>query len=242
MKASPKARIQPETRMNANTPRANPRMNPRPVSHGSDFNPGTLLVGFYQPLNTPVHRAPLWLKGGLFFGLFIVLAVTDWQVALVALVASALCALWAGVAVSQLWLVVRTLALLLLIMGVYYVLTGQYASGMDAIATMLTAFYASRTLLVSTPLPVLIDGFVRLCWPLRFAGLSPERLGLLIALMIRSIPALVDRWGALQRAAVARNLPKRMYWRLLIPWVVQAVDYATATAKALRARHVDELK
>lgn len=228
--------------MNANTTRANPRMNPRPVSPGSDFNPGTLLVGFYQPLNTPVHRAPLWLKSGLFFGLFIVLAVTDWQVALVALVASALCALWAGVAVSQLWLVVRTLALLLLIMGVYYVLTGQYASGMDAIATMLTAFYASRILLVSTPLPVLIDGFVRLCWPLRFAGLSPERLGLLIALMIRSIPALVDRWGALQRAAVARNLPKRMYWRLLIPWVVQAVDYATATARALRARHVDELK
>ena len=81
-----------------------------------------------------MHRAPLWLKGGLFFGLFIVLAVTDWHVALVALVASALCALWAGVAVSQLWLVVRTLALLLLIMGVYYVLTGQYASGMDAIA------------------------------------------------------------------------------------------------------------
>lgn len=224
--------------MSTNTPRA----NPRPVSHGSDFNPGTLLVGFYQPLNTPVHRAPLWLKGSLFFGLFIVLAVTGWQVALVALVVSALCALWAGVAISQLWLVVRTLALLLLIMAAYYVFTGQYASGMDAIATMLTAFYASRTLLVSTPLPVLIDGFVRLCWPLQFVGLSPERLGLLIALMIRSIPALVDRWGALQRAAVARNLPKRMYWRLLIPWVVQAVDYATATARALRARHVDELK
>ena len=95
---------------------------------------------------------------------------------------------------------------------------------------------------MSTPLPVLIDGFVRLCSPLRFVGLSPERLGLLIALMVRSIPALMDRWGALRRAAVARNLSKRMYWRLLIPWVVQAVDYATATARALRARHVDELK
>lgn len=228
--------------MSANTPRANPRVNPRPTSRGSGFNPGTLLVGFYQPLNTPVHRAPLWLKGTLFFGLFIVLAVTGWQVALVALAAATLCALWAGVSASQLWLVVRTLALLLLIMAAYYVLTSQYASGADAIATMLTAFYASRTLLVSTPLPVLIDGFVRLCSPLRFVGLSPERLGLLIALMIRSIPALVDRWGALQRAAVTRDLPRRMYWRLLIPWVVQAVDYATATARALRARRVDELK
>ena len=228
--------------MSANTPRANPRMNPRPTSRGSSFNPGTLLVGFYQPLNTPVHRAPLWLKGTLFFGLFIVLAVTGWQVALVALAAATLCALWAGVSASQMWLVVRTLALLLLIMAAYYVLTSQYASGADAIATMLTAFYASRTLLVSTPQPVLIDGFVRLCSPLRFMGLSPERLGLLIALMIRSIPALVDRWGALQRAAVARDLPRRMYWRLLIPWVVQAVDYATATARALRARRVDELK
>ena len=159
-----------------------------------------------------------------------------------ALVASTFCALWAGVPASQLWLVVRTLSLLLLIMVGYYVFTGQYASGADAIATMLTAFYASRALLVSTPLPVLIDGFVRLCSPLRFVGLSPERLGLLIALMVRSIPALMDRWGALRRAAVARNLPKRMYWRLLIPWVVQAVDYATATARALRARHADELK
>ena len=228
--------------MSANTPRANPRVNPRPASRGSGFNPGTLLVGFYQPLNTPVHRAPLWLKGTLFFGLFIVLAVTGWQVALVALAAATLCALWAGVSASQLWLVVRTLTLLLLVMAAYYVLTSQYASGADAIATILTAFYASRTLLVSTPLPVLIDGFVRLCSPLRFVGLSPERLGLLIALMIRSIPALVDRWGALQRAAVARDLPRRMYWRLLIPWVVQAVDYATATARALRARRVDELK
>lgn len=224
--------------MGANTP----RVNPRPVSQGSDFNPGTLLVGFYQPLNTPVHRAPLWFKGTLFFGLFLLLAVTSWQVALVALVASTFCALWAGVPASQLWLVVRTLSLLLLIMVGYYVFTGQYASGADAIATMLTAFYASRALLVSTPLPVLIDGFVRLCSPLRFVGLSPERLGLLIALMVRSIPALMDRWGALRRAAVARNLPKRVYWRLLIPWVVQAVDYATATARALRARHVDELK
>lgn len=242
MRGQPKVRIQREARMSANTPRANPRVNPRPASRGSGFNPGTLLVGFYQPLNTPVHRAPLWFKGTLFFGLFIVLAVTGWQVALVALAAATLCALWAGVSASQLWLVVRTLALLLLIMAAYYVLTSQYASGADAIATMLTAFYASRTLLVSTPLPVLIDGFVRLCSPLRFMGLSPERLGLLIALMIRSIPALVDRWGALQRAAVARDLPRRMYWRLLIPWVVQAVDYATATARALRARRVDELK
>lgn len=242
MRGQPKVRIQREARMSANTPRTNPRVNPRPASRGSGFNPGTLLVGFYQPLNTPVHRAPLWLKGTLFFGLFIVLAVTGWQVALVALVAATLCALWAGVSASQLWLVVRTLTLLLLVMAAYYVLTSQYASGADAIATMLTAFYASRTLLVSTPLPVLIDGFVRLCSPLRFMGLSPERLGLLIALMIRSIPALVDRWGALQRAAVARDLPRRMYWRLLIPWVVQAVDYATATARALRARRVDELK
>ena len=155
--------------MGANTP----RVNPRPASQGSDFNPGTLLVGFYQPLNTPVHRAPLWLKGTLFFGLFLLLAVTGWQVALVALVASTFCALWAGVPASQLWLVVRTLSLLLLIMVGYYVFTGQYASGADAIATMLTAFYASRALLVSTPLPVLIDGFVRLCSPLRFVGLSP---------------------------------------------------------------------
>lgn len=238
MRGQPKVRIQREARMSANTPRANPRVNPRPASRGSGFNPGTLLVGFCQPvtastMNSPKKSVPLSHSGA---------RCTGWQVALVALAAATLCALWAGVSASQLWLVVRTLALLLLIMAAYYVLTGQYASGADAIATMLTAFYASRTLLVSTPLPVLIDGFVRLCSPLRFMGLSPERLGLLIALMIRSIPALVDRWGALQRAAVARNLPRRMYWRLLIPWVVQAVDYATATARALRARRVDELK
>lgn len=96
--------------MGANTPRA----NPRPASQGSDFNPGTLLVGFYQPLNTPVHRVPLWLKGTLFFGLFLLLAVTGWQVALVALAASTLCALWAGVPASQLWLLLLLPVLLYL--------------------------------------------------------------------------------------------------------------------------------
>ena len=105
--------------------------------------------------------------------------------------------------------------------------------------TMLDAVLISRILLTTTPLPLVLDGIIWLLTPLKLLGISPERVGLMLALVIRSIPAIMDSWGALQHAAHARGLPKRSAWRLLVPLVVQTVGYAQITGDVLTARGLE---
>ena len=135
--------------------------------------------------------------------------------------------------------IVYTLRWLIILLGLYYLFWGTWQNAVDVMCTMLSAVLISRILLTTTPLPLLLDGIIWLLTPLKLLGLSPKRIGLMLALVIRSIPAIMDNWGALQQAAHARGLPKRSTWRLLVPLVVQAVGYAQITGDVLTARDVE---
>lgn len=197
------------------------------------------LFGNYQPLNTPVHSCPLWAKGLAVLALTLALALTSsWLVSLLCLAL----VLALGTLARIPWRVwarsLRALWLLLLILGAYYLLADRLALGADVLLTLLTMIAASRVLLWSTPMPVLMDGFVVLCRPLAWVGGSPERVGLALALMVRSIPVLMDSWGDLKAAADARGI-RIPAWRLFTPLVVAAVAYAQETGDALAARGLD---
>lgn len=135
--------------------------------------------------------------------------------------------------------IVYTLRWLIILLGLYYVFWGTWQIAVDVMCTMLGAVLISRILLTTTPLPLLLDGIIWLLTPLKLLGLSPKRIGLMLALVIRSIPAIMDSWGALQHAAHARGLPKRSAWRLLVPLVVQTVGYAQITGDVLTARGLE---
>lgn len=135
--------------------------------------------------------------------------------------------------------IVYTLRWLIILLGLYYLFWGTWQNAVDVMCTMLGAVLISRLLLTTTPLPLLLDGIIWLLTPLKLLGLSPKRIGLMLALVIRSIPAIMDNWAALQQAAHARGLPKRSTWRLLVPLVVQAVGYAQITGDVLTARGVE---
>ena len=135
--------------------------------------------------------------------------------------------------------IVYTLRWLIILLGLYYLFWGTWQIAVDVMCTMLSAVLISRILLTTTPLPLLLDGIIWLLTPLKLLGLSPKRIGLMLALVIRSIPAIMDNWGALQHAAHARGLPKRSAWRLLVPLVVQAVGYAQITGDVLTARGLE---
>lgn len=197
------------------------------------------LFGNYQPLDTPVHRCPLWVKGLVILVLTGVLALTgSWWVGAVCLVLVVGAGALAGVPWRVWGTTVRALWLLLVVLGVYYVLAGRVAVGADVVLTLLTMIAASRVLLWSTPMPVIIDGFVWLCGPLRWVGGSPEKVGLALALMVRSIPVLLDVWAELRSAADARGV-RVPAWRLFTPLVVATVAYANETGDALAARGLD---
>lgn len=212
----------------------------RDGSFQAKFSPGAALIGSYRPLATPVHRVPLWLKACLFAAFMLLLALTGWQVAFGVCAVCLILAYSAGIKTMELLRMLYAMRWLLILLAFYYALWGGWDLGADVLATLLAATLASRIILTSTPLPVLIDGVVTFCAPLRFVGVRPKRLGLAIGLMIRSIPAIMDRWGTLLKAAAARGLPAKSTWRLITPLVVQTVDYAQKTADALAARGLDE--
>jgi biotin transport system permease protein len=83
--------------------------------------------------------------------------------------------------------------------------------------------------------PVLLDAVVAAARPLRWVGLSPERFGLAVSVMLRSVPYLAGAFGDVRDAARARGL-ERNPMAHLTPVVVRAVGYAQATGDALAAR------
>lgn len=199
-------------------------------------SPSSVLLGSYRPRNTAVHHAPLWFKAVLFFCLMTILALTGWRIALCLLAVNIALAYLGQIRTRELLLMLYAMRWLIILLGLYYTVWGEPGTGADVLLTLMTATLSSRILLMSTSLPVLIDGIIKICSPLKLVGINPARIGLAIALMIRSIPAIMDRWGDLQKAAVARGLLGRSSWRLFTPLVVQTVDYAQKTGDALAAR------
>lgn len=203
------------------------------------MNIANQLFGTYQPLNTPVHRAPLWAKGVFILVLGMYLAVTNhWAFGLVALVLVLALGALAKIPGGTWLQALTSLTWLLVILSVYYLVSGKIVSGADVLLTLLTMIAVSKVLLWSTPLPVLIDGFIWLCAPLKWVGGSPERVGLALALMVRSIPVIMDSWRLIQAAVVARGV-KVAQFRLFIPLVIATVAYAHETGDALAARGLD---
>jgi len=181
-------------------------------SHHATFL-GNLLIGSYAPGNSLLHRTPLWGKSLLCACLLLALAVTGWEVALYVLFFCFILSWSAGMRIRTLLEIVYTLRWLIILLGLYYLFWGTWQNAVDVMCTMLSAVLISRILLTTTPLPLLLDGIIWLLTPLKLLGLSPKRIGLMLALVIRSIPAIMDNWGALQQAAHARGLPKRSTWR-----------------------------
>lgn len=197
------------------------------------------LLGTYQPQPSLLHKSPLWAKGLGLLGLTIFLAISsNWvhtSFALLSLLfVGALCRYpwknWVQAFTSLVWIILILLA--------YYIISGKLAQGADALLTLLTMIAASRLLLWSTPLPTLIDGLIWLARPLAFCGFNPQQLGLILALMIRSIPVIFDHWQIIQEAAAARGVRIPAY-RLFIPLVISTVGYAQQTGDALAARGLD---
>ena len=198
------------------------------------------LLGIYLPGETPWHRlAPGW-KYLVFLALTlpVMLAPVPW-VSLAGLTLTMALLLTTG-APPRLALGIPTvLVVLLAILGGYHALAGYWPVGVRVVATILAALYASRLILFTTPMPALVDALVTFVSPLRRVGLDPERFGLAVALMIRSVPYLVASFGDVRDAARARGI-ERNPLALITPVVVAAVAYARSTGEALSARGLGE--
>jgi biotin transport system permease protein len=106
-------------------------------------------------------------------------------------------------------------------------------------ANLLALVLLATLVTLTTRTTALVDTIVRACRPLRLVGVDPERVGLLLALGIRSVAVVVGLAGQVREAQVARGLSASPT-AFAVPLVVRSLRHAEALGDALVARGVDD--
>ena len=85
----------------------------------------------------------------------------------------------------------------------------------------------------------MVDAVVAAARPLRRVGVDPERVGLMLALGIRSVPVVVGLAEEVRDAQRARGLTASPR-AFAVPLIVRSLRHADALGDALVARGVDD--
>ena len=198
------------------------------------------LFSLYVPGTSPLHRLGV---GGKYVVLLVLtlpaLVLASPIVSAVALATSMGLLASCRIGLRRVWGLPSALWVLLAVMAGYQLLVGRPDLAVVVVANLVTAVYASRLLTATTPGPVLIDALVAALRPFRRVGLDPELVGLAIAVMLRSVPVLLDSFDQVRQAARARGRERNLF-ALVTPVVVRAVGQAQAIGAALAARGLGE--
>jgi len=196
-------------------------------------------LGAYRPGSSPVHRAPLWLKAAVVaVGSLVTLAAAHPAATGAALLVAALAYAGAGL-LRELLRPLRLMWPVLLLLGAFQLWSDGIWAAVTVTGNITVCALAARLLTLTVPAPRLLDGVVALVRPLRVFGADPERFGLALALMLRSVPYLLGSAVDVRASAKARGL-ERNPRALTVPVVIRAVAYAQQTGDALAARGIGE--
>jgi biotin transport system permease protein len=186
-----------------------------------------------------LHRAPAGLK--LLLLAVIVVPVAVWPAAPV--VAAVVAALLLGTAAarvplralaSQLRPVVPLVALAAALQG----LSGSWPAAAALAASVLAGVWAAALVTLTTTTTELLDTVARMVGPARHLGVDPERVALVLALTIRTIPVLARLVEEVRQAQAARGT--RSLRAFAVPTLVRTVRHADRMAEALAARGLDD--
>ena len=198
------------------------------------------MIGLYRPGTSPLHRSPAGAKLlGLAVATALLVAVgTPAAVGAGVVVDAALVAL-AGlpvrVAAAQLWPLRWVVAVLV----PFQWWAGGWRAAVVVVGTLLVAVLAAAVVTLTTRVSDLLAALERALAPLRRVGVEPERVALLLALTIRSVPVLARTAAEVGEARRARGL-ERSPRALVVPLVIRSLRHAHLLGEALTARGVDD--
>ena len=134
------------------------------------------------------------------------------------------------------WLrLLRPLWPFVLIIGLWQAWLGAPWVALTIVLRLAAAVGLANAVTMTTELAEIIDILSRLSRPLARFGLPPRAFALAVALMIRFIPVMLQRYDQIAMAYRARS-PRRPGWRILMAVLLAALDDADRVAEALRAR------
>ena len=123
----------------------------------------------------------------------------------------------------------------LLLLGLWHLFIGDYAAGGVIAIRLISAVALANLVTMTTRLTDMIEVVRKLTAPLRTLGLNLRAFEIAIALVIRMTPVMFAKGVALQEAWRARS-PKRVGWRIVLPFILLTLDDADHVADALKAR------
>lgn len=197
-------------------------------------------LAVYVPRDSLVHRLPAGTKLLLLVLAAIgVLALRQpWQVAVVLAVTALLYAMaripW-RTALEQ----VRPLLWFLLALGLFQVVVAGWERAAVVVGGMLTLVLLATLVSLTTRTTAMVDVVVRWLGPLRGVGVDPERVGLLVALGIRSVAVIIELAREVRQAQLARGASSSPL-AFIVPLVVRSLRHADRLAEALVARGVED--
>lgn len=189
----------------------------------------------YLPGSSLVHRCPTGTKLLL---LTVLLALTV-RYPLAMLVPTVALYALARVPWRVALATVRPLWMLLLVTGVFQVLTLGWERALEVTGGLLVSVALAGLVTLTTRVNDMLDALMRVLGPLRRVGVDPSRIALLLALTIRCVPMLAAIVVSVREAQVARGAGRNPL-ALAVPVVVRTLRAADALGEALTARGLDD--
>ena len=204
-----------------------------------------MTLALYVPRASAVHRTPAGWKLLALIGLSVlVFVVPTLPVALGALagvlflglvVARLPAALLARQARAVLWWLVALFAV--------HALVTDLLTGALMVTRLLALVLAAAVVTATTRVTAMVAVVERVCAPLRWAGVRPARIGLVLAMALRFIPLIAERADRIREAQAARGGSTRGLRAMtttIVPLLVQVLQLAHTVSEALDARGADD--
>lgn len=197
-------------------------------------------LGLFHPGTSALHRLPAGAKLLLLLAAAVGTHWLDrpWRVGVAVLVTGCLYAA-ARIPASLLVGQVRPLWPLAVVLGAFQWWVNGWRTAVDVVGVLAVLVLLAALVTLTTRTTAMVETVVRLCRPLRPLGVDPERIGLLLALGIRSVPVVVGLAGQVREAQLARGLGASPT-AFAVPLVVRSLRHADALGEALAARGADD--
>ena len=197
-------------------------------------------LGLYLPGSSVIHRttAGMKLAAMLAVGVGSIFLDHTWQVGsalLVVLVGYGVARIPVRTALRQ----VRPLIWIATFVAIFHVVVNGWERAFVVVGVIAMLVLLASLVTLTTRTTAMIDAVVTACRPLRRFGVDPERLGLLLALSIRSVPVVVGLAEEVRDAQRARGLAASPR-AFAVPLIVRSLRHADTLGDALVARGLDD--
>lgn len=199
-----------------------------------------MLTGVYLPGTSPLHRAPAGVKLLVLTVVLVVLAALRSPTAVAVALALVLALAGLGrIGPRPLLAQVRPVLWFTVLVSAFQWWAAGPWTALTVAGSLVLAVALAGLVTLTTRTQDLLDAVVSASRPLRRFGVDPERVGLVLALAVRTVPVMTELARQVQEARIARGL-SRSPRALAVPLVIRAVRHADRLGEALAARGVDD--